>query len=90
MCVIVMDNASSGLRGELTRWLLEVKPGVFVGKTSAAVREKLWEKVQRDADADGALLLYSSDSEQGFRMELHGDPKRTIVDLDGVQLIKIR
>ena len=85
-----MDNASPGLRGELTRWLLEVKPGVFVGKTSASVREKLWEKVQRDADADGALLLYSSDSEQGFRMELHGDPKRTIVDLDGVQLIKIR
>ncbi len=90
MCVIVMDNARPGLRGELTRWLLEVKPGVFVGKVSAAVREKLWEKVQGDAEADGALLLYSSDSEQGFRMELHGDPKRTVVDFDGIQLIKIR
>ena len=90
MCVIVMDNAQPGLRGELTRWLLEVKPGVFVGKASASVREKLWEKVRHDADADGALLLYSSDSEQGFRIELHGDPKRTVVDLDGIQLIKIQ
>ena len=90
MCVIVVDNARPGLRGELTRWLLEVKPGVFVGKVSAAVRGKLWEKVQRDTDADGALLLFSSDSEQGFRMELSGDPKRTVVDFDGIQLIKIQ
>ena len=90
MCVIVVDNARLGLRGELTRWLLEVKPGVFVGKVSAAVRNKLWEKVQRDAYADGALLLFSSDSEQGFRMELSGDPKRTVVDFDEIQLIRIQ
>ena len=90
MCVIVVDNARPGLRGELTRWLPEVKPGVFVGKVSAAVRDKIWEKVQRDAYADGALLLFSSDSEQGFRMELSGDPKRTVVDFDGIQLIRIQ
>lgn len=90
MVVIVMDHAPEGLRGEMTRWLLEVKPGVLVGKVSALVREKLWEKVTRDRTVSGALLLYSSDSEQGFRMELHGDPKRTVVDLDGVQLIKTK
>ena len=89
-CLIVVNKARPGLRGELTRWLLEVKPGVFVGKVSAAVRGKLWEKVQRDADAEGALLLFSSDSEQGFRMELSGDPKRTVVDFDGIQLIRIQ
>ncbi len=90
MCVIVTENAPPALRGELTRWLLEVKPGVFVGRTSASVREKLWEKVRNDTAASGALLLYSSDTEQGFRIELHGDPKRTVVDLDGIQLIKIQ
>lgn len=90
MVVIVMDHAPEGLRGEMTRWLLEVKSGVLVGKVSALVREKLWEKVTRDRTVSGALLLYSSDSEQGFRMELHGDPKRTVVDLDGVQLIKTK
>ena len=90
MCVIVMENALARLRGELTRWLLEVKPGVFVGKISAAVRERLWDKVCEDASASGALLLYSSDTEQGFRIELFGDPKRTVVDLDGIQLIRIQ
>lgn len=88
MLVIVTENATEKLRGELTRWLLEVKAGVFVGKASAAVREKLWEKVQKDREISGALLLYSADTEQGFRIELYGDPRRTVVDLDGLQLIK--
>ena len=88
MIVIVTDNAAEKLRGELTRWLLEVKAGVFVGKTSAVVREKLWEKVQADRELTGALLIYSADTEQGFRMELYGDPKRSVVDLDGLQLIR--
>lgn len=90
MLVIVMDNAPEKLRGELTRWLLEVKPGVLVGKTSAAVREKLWEKVKRAEETTGALLLYNTDSEQGFQIELHGEPRRTVIDLDGVQLIKVQ
>lgn len=88
MVVIVIDNAPEKLRGELTRWLLETKPGVFVGKISASVREKLWEKVCEDYKRTGALLLYSSDSEQGFRIEMCGDPKRSVIDIEGIQLIK--
>lgn len=88
MVVIVIENAPAKLRGELTRWLLETKPGVFVGKVTAAVREKLWEKVCFDPVSTGALLLYSADTEQGFRIEMCGDPKRAVIDIDGIQLIK--
>ena len=90
MIVIVMDNAPEKLRGELTRWMLETKPGIFVGKVTAIVRERLWEKVKYCNEVTGALLIYSSDTEQGFRIEICGDPKRTIVDIDGVQLIKVQ
>ena len=88
MTVIVMDNASEKLRGELTKWLLEVKPGVLVGKTSALVREKLWEKVENDESKSGALLIYNSDNEQGFAIKMTGILKRSVIDLDGIQLIK--
>lgn len=88
MIVIVVDKAPARLRGELTRWLLETKPGVFVGNVSAMVRERLWAKVNDDPGKSGALLLYSSDTEQGFRIEMCGDPKRSVIDLDGIQLIK--
>lgn len=84
------DNAVVRLRGELTRWLLEVKPGVFVGRISASVRDRLWDKVKQEKEAVGALLVYSADTEQGFQVEIFGDPKRDVVDLDGVQLIRIR
>ena len=88
MIVIVMENASEKLRGELTKWLLEVKPGVLVGKTSALVREKLWEKVENDENKTGALLIYNSDNEQGFAIKMVGLLRRSVIDLDGIQLIK--
>ena len=88
MVVMVIENAPEKLRGELTRWLLEPKPGVLVGKVSASVRERLWEKVCSDDTRTGALLLYNFDSEQGFRIEMCGDPKRSVIDIDGIQLIK--
>ena len=32
MIVLILERVPVGLRGELTRWLLEAKAGVFVGK----------------------------------------------------------
>ncbi|MCI7599443.1 MAG: type I-E CRISPR-associated endoribonuclease Cas2e [Megasphaera sp.] len=90
MVVLVIDNGSEKLRGELTRWLMEVKPGVLAGNVSAMVREKLWNKVKQDSERRGAVLLYSMNTEQGFAMKMCGEPKRQIVDFDGVQLIEVR
>ena len=89
MVVIVIDCAAEGLRGELTKWMLETKPGVFVGNLNAMVRSKLWEKVEKGRQ-EGALMLYSSNTEQGFAIEMIGEPKRSVVDLDGLQLIKVQ
>lgn len=89
MVVIVIDNAAESLRGELCRWLLETKPGVFVGNLNAMVRQKLWDKVVKGAQ-QGALLLYSASNEQGFSVEMTGQPRRSIIDLDGLKLIKIQ
>lgn len=89
MLIMTMDNASKSLRGNLTKWLLEPKPNVFVGNVSALVRERLWQLIC-DSDAhDGALMIFSTNTEQGFHMEMTGNPHRSVVDLDGVQLIKI-
>lgn len=87
---MVIDNSSEKLRGELTRWLIEVKPGVLVGNISAMVREKLWEKVNYDQNRKGAVMLYSMNTEQGFAMKMCGEPKRQIVEFDGVQLIEVK
>ena len=84
MVVIVIDNASLKLRGELTKWLMEVKPGVFAGKISAMVRQRLWDKVEESDRLNGAVILYSMNNEQGFEMQMCGDPTRKVVEINGL------
>jgi CRISPR-associated protein Cas2 len=89
MIIIVLENAPASVRGELTRWLLEPRAGVFVGKVSALVREELWSwlcpKLKKNASG---LLIYPADNEQGFAFQIHGDPRRTIVDFEGLSLVQ--
>lgn len=87
MVVYILDNAPENLRGELCKWVLEVKPGVFVGKLSRVVREKLWDKIAKE-EMRGALMIYKANTEQGYRIEMLGEPYRSVIDLDGIQLIE--
>ena len=89
MTVLILETAPERLRGELTRWLLETKPGVFVGNISGLVREKLWQKVCAEIPSVNALLIHSASCEQGFRIEMNGDPRRRVVEMEGLQFIKV-
>ncbi|WP_084546888.1 type I-E CRISPR-associated endoribonuclease Cas2e [Glycomyces arizonensis] len=87
MVVFVLTACPVGLRGHLTQWLLEISAGVFVGKVSRRVRERLWEKVKELAGPGRALMVYSTRGEQGLSFEVH-DHHWEAVDLDGLTLIK--
>lgn len=88
MVVITMENASPRLRGECTKYMLEIKAGVFVGSLSRIVCDLLWKNITESNEAGGAVLVYSADTEQGFELKMHGDPKRKVIDIDGVLLIE--
>ena len=90
MTVIVLERVPVSLRGELTRWMLELKAGVFVGKVSAMVRDRLWERVCTNMRGGAGMLIYSSDAEQSFTMRFWGATDRAIVDFDGLSLIQIQ
>jgi len=87
--VMVLENVPRGLRGELTRWMLELRAGVFVGDVSGMVRDKLWEKVCREMEDGGAILVHNTDNEQGFRVLYWGDPDRVVEDFEGLYLIRL-
>lgn len=87
MTVIVLERATPGLRGQLTRWMLEVRAGVFVGTLSARVRDKLWTLTQARNPAGGSLLVYRANNEQGFIAETHGDTSRSIFDMEGLLVV---
>ena len=89
MVVMVLENASERLRGIITRWMIETKPGVFVGTLNATVRDKLWTIIEQE-EPQGALVIFSTNNEQGYQMKMLGEPTRSIIDLDGLQLIKCK
>jgi len=91
MVVLILDRVKPGLRGDLTRWMLEPKAGVFVGRLSGMVRDRLWDKVCREAGLKaGCVLVYTSNNEQGFSIRTHGEPTRPIEDFEGLVLVRRR
>ena len=90
MVVLILERVPAGLRGELTRWLLEPKAGVFVGRVSAMVRDRLWEKASGQAREGGCVMLYSSDNEQGFRIRSWGEMARSVEDFEGLFLVRVQ
>ena len=88
MIVIVLNNVPVSLRGDLTRWLVEVKSGVYIGQVSARVRDKLWDKCMTNKRTGGVFQAWSTNNEQGFRMRMAGMVDRQIVDWEGVELIQ--
>lgn len=89
MVVLILERVPASLRGELTRWYLEPKAGVFVGRVSAMVRDRLWEKACSNAKDGGCVMIYSSNSEQGYQIRTYGRTARVIEDFEGLFLVRM-
>lgn len=87
MVVVILTACPAGLRGHLTRWLLEISAGVFVGKINPRVRDELWDRVL-DMVKDGrAIMVYSKRGEQGLSFRVHRHDWEPC-DFDGLTLIR--
>jgi len=93
----MLERVTPSTRGELTRWLIQPQAGVFVGKVSALVRDKLWEKVvdslgslkpTKSGRRPGAIMVYTTNNEQGFAVRITGQTDRHIEDFEGLLLVK--
>jgi len=90
MVVMILENVPKGLRGDLTRFLVEVDVGVFVGKVSGMVRDLLWEKAVEKAGNGRVAMAFDADNEQGFALRLAGFEDRVLRDFDGLLLVSVR
>lgn len=89
MVMMILEKVPTSLRGELTRWLIEPHTGVFVGHVNAMVRDQLWDKCCKAKRAGGVVQIWSTNTEQRFKMRVAGATKRTVADFDGLQLIRV-
>lgn len=86
MIVVVLTVFPPKLRGHLTRWLMEISPGVYVGKVTARVRELLWNQILENIGVGRAIMVYLADNEQGMSFKVCGQEWQP-VDFDGLELI---
>lgn len=93
--VLVGERLPASIRGELSRWLLEPRAGVFVGRLSAEVRDRLWDELARAASSSiahepAAILIHGEANEQGYDVRVFGEPTRELVDFEGLTLVRLR
>ncbi len=87
MIVLTLSKCPPGLKGDVTKWLMEINTGVYVGKLSARVRDLLWKRICEYCGSGEATMVFSAKNEQGFSLYLHNTTWKT-VDYDGIFLLK--
>lgn len=86
MMTLVLTAVPAGLRGDVTKWLMEISAGVFVGNPSARVRDHLWLRVVESCKDGRAIMVCGADNEQGFEYRVHNHDWAP-VDIDGLTLM---
>jgi len=86
MVVVTLTDFPSSLRGDLSKWLLEIQAGVFIGNVSARVRDSLWKRIREACKNGRAVMVYSATGEQRMNFRTLGDTWEPI-DFDGIKLM---
>ncbi len=69
--------------------MIEPKAGIFLGRMTARIRDKLWEKAVAGSQSGACLQAWTAPGEQGFVVRTHGDTSRTMIDIEGLHLVAI-
>ncbi|MGD9861772.1 MAG: type I-E CRISPR-associated endoribonuclease Cas2e [Pseudodonghicola sp.] len=93
LTMIVTRDVEARYRGFLTSVMLEISAGVYVAPDmSAGVRGRVWAVLSdwwRELGRGSLVLVWRDTSATGhLRIETLGEPPKTIVDADGVLLVK--
>lgn len=84
--VLSVSDCPPALRGDLSRWLLEIDTGVYVGKVSQRVREELWTRVVKHLKTGRAVMVFSARNEQKMDFKIH-NARFEPIDFDGLKLM---
>jgi CRISPR-associated protein Cas2 len=83
---MTLTDCPPGLRGHLTKWLLEIHSGVFVGQVNARIRESLWSRIEEMCKNGNVVMVYSANNEQKMDFRVLGSTWEPI-DFDGIKLM---
>jgi CRISPR-associated protein Cas2 len=83
---LLLSRTPPRLAGFITRWMVEVQEGVYVGQATAKVRRELWDRVVAGLGRGRALMVWDSRNSQGLEFAVHNHEWQA-QDLDGLTLV---
>ncbi|WP_243342566.1 type I-E CRISPR-associated endoribonuclease Cas2e [Anaerococcus sp. AGMB09787] len=89
LTLITLTRVSNSLRGDLTKWMQEIAPGVYIGNFNVKVRERLWQRIQENIGDGQATITYAYRNEIGYKFETI-NTQREAIDLEGLPLVLIK
>ncbi|MCM1508670.1 MAG: type I-E CRISPR-associated endoribonuclease Cas2e [Ruminococcus flavefaciens] len=87
MVVITLSNCPPKLRGDLTKWLIEIDTNVFVGNLNARIRDAVWDRICENIKNGRASMAFYANCEQKLDFRIHNTEWEP-VDFDGVKLVR--
>ncbi len=87
MLVVTLTDCPPKLRGDLSKWLIEINTGVYVGRVSARVRMELWKRIRENLPHGRATMVYSAANEQRMAFLVHNTTWEP-TDYDGLTLMR--
>lgn len=87
MIVVSVSNCPMKLRGDITKWLMEIDTGVFVGNLNAKVRDALWNRICDNIGNGRACMAFSANNEQKLDFRICNTSWEP-VDFNGIKLVR--
>jgi CRISPR-associated protein Cas2 len=88
MLVMILEKVPASLRGELSCWLIEAHPGIYIGHVSAMVRDQLWDKCCTKMSGGSVFQAWNTNNEQHFDMRTYGRMGYELVEMEGLKLMR--
>ena len=95
MTVVVTVNVEARYRGFLASTMLEIAPGVYTSpRMTKGIRNRIWAVLSSwySQLGQGSIIMTWQDSgvASGQQIRTLGEPPKSIVEADGVFLVKYR
>lgn len=87
MIVLVVADCPPKLRGDLSKWFLEINTGVYVGNLNSRVRDEVWQRVCDTLKNGRATIVFHTANEQKLDFRVHNTTWEP-VNFDGIKLIR--
>lgn len=88
--VIIAESVPSACHGVVSRYLMRVGTGIYVGTLTPRVRDALWIQAQEFRGRGEMTMIYPSATPQGFTVLGAGKLPKWLVDFDGLTFLKQR